>query len=71
MTLNHLDLTMTVENSKPAISPKTKNGGIGLANLRKRLELMYPGSYTLGIEEKLETYKAALYINFLPNQTQP
>lgn len=64
LTLNQSDLSMTVENSKPAIAPKQKNGGIGLANLRKRLELMYPGRYSLNIEEKLETYKAALHITF-------
>ena len=64
LAVDHATLALTVENSKPAISPKQKRGGIGLANLRKRLELMYPGHYTLEIEEQLESYKAALYISF-------
>lgn len=64
LAVNHSSLAMTVENSKPAISPKSKNGGIGLANLRKRLELLYPGRYSLRIEEKLESYRADLQISF-------
>ena len=64
LTLNPSTLSMTVENSKPAISPKPQKGGIGLSNLRKRLELLYPGRYSLAIEEQLETYKAALHITF-------
>ncbi len=65
LAVDHSALALTVENSKPASSPKSKNGGIGLDNLRKRLELLYPGRYTLEIEEKLETYKAALRISFV------
>ncbi|MPR35868.1 sensor histidine kinase [Salmonirosea aquatica] len=64
LAVDHSALALTVENSKPAISPKNKNGGIGLTNLRKRLELLYPGRYSLHIEEKLESYKADLHISF-------
>ncbi|MVM31462.1 histidine kinase [Spirosoma sp. HMF4905] len=63
LTLNPTKVEMTVENNKPPIHPKGQKGGIGLANLRKRLELLYPGQYTLQTEDRLETYKAALSIS--------
>ncbi|QJW92279.1 histidine kinase [Spirosoma taeanense] len=63
LTLDHSALSMTVENTKPATIPNRKNGGIGLVNLRKRLELLYPGRYSLQIEEKPQTYRASLYIS--------
>ncbi|HMI59389.1 MAG TPA: hypothetical protein VK518_00730, partial [Puia sp.] len=39
----------------PAIS-----GGIGLDNVRRRLELLYPQRHTLGIEANKEYYKVSL-----------
>lgn len=63
LILNSTAVEMTVENNKPAIYPKSQKGGIGLVNLRKRLELLYPGRYTLQTEDHLDTYKAALYIS--------
>lgn len=56
-------VAFTVENSKSDADRQKKKGGIGLANLRKRLELLYPGRYTLQTEDGLNTYKAALYIS--------
>ena len=35
-------------------------GGIGLQNIRKRLDLMYPGKYTLTINEEPEIYAVKL-----------
>ncbi|RYY68140.1 MAG: hypothetical protein EOO13_13110 [Chitinophagaceae bacterium] len=35
-------------------------GGIGLQNIRKRLDLMYPGQYTLAINEAPEMYAVKL-----------
>ena len=64
LNLESAAMNMTVENNKPAIYPKRHKGGIGLANLRKRLELLYPGRYSLQTEDTLTTYKAALYISF-------
>lgn len=64
LTLNQTTVEMTVENNKPPAQPPNQKGGIGLANLRKRLELLYPGRYTLHTEDGLDTYKAALSISF-------
>ncbi|MGM9510317.1 sensor histidine kinase [Larkinella sp. GY13] len=62
--VNPSEVQFTVENSKPAASPKAEKGGIGLDNLRKRLELLYPGRYTFQTEDRPESYKASLRIVF-------
>ena len=56
-------LTFTVVNSVPAIpSPVDKVGGIGLDNVRKRLELHYPGRHRLDILREPERFRAELQI---------
>jgi two-component system LytT family sensor kinase len=51
----------TVENSKESgIQTTEQHGGIGLNNVKRRLELLYPGRHELEIENRPETYK----INF-------
>ncbi len=53
-----------VENSKDAAESKTeKPGGIGLKNVKKRLELLYPGSYKLEISDGKDVFKVNLQIN--------
>lgn len=44
------NVVFAVENSRHS-SAKSKNGGIGLENVRKRLELIYKSSYTLDIDD--------------------
>ena len=55
----------SIENSK--ISDNAKNvkekSGIGLQNVRRRLELSYPNNYTLNIEDQLKFYKVDLTLN--------
>ncbi|GAA4395814.1 histidine kinase [Nibrella viscosa] len=63
LNLNPTAVEMTVENNKPKARPKNHKEGIGLTNLRKRLELLYPGRYTLQTEDRPDTYRAALYIS--------
>lgn len=56
----------TVENSisESKDTIESKNSGIGLANLRKRLELLYPDKYELRVERKENSFFVLLCINF-------
>jgi len=47
-------------NSKPILKAVNKAGGLGLANIKRRLELLYPSSYVLKIEDNPETYSVTL-----------
>lgn len=51
-----------IENSKPSSTSDKRNGGIGLSNLRNRLELLYPNRYQLEPEDKKITFSAKLII---------
>ena len=44
---------------------KDLNGGIGLENVRRRLEMIYPGNYELLVENDPETYHVNLKIQTL------
>lgn len=52
-------------NSKPGkaqSTPQDRIGGLGLKNIRRRLELLYPDRHTLKIEENENCYKVNLYL---------
>jgi two-component system, LytTR family, sensor kinase len=53
-----------VENGVPETLPIRKEGGIGLENLRRRLELLYPGRHSLIARKKGQNYEAALIIKY-------
>ena len=48
-------------NSK-ADHPNEENGGVGLANVRKRLDLIYGERYRLSINDKSDVYHVKLYL---------
>jgi two-component system, LytTR family, sensor histidine kinase AlgZ len=53
-----------VENSNFPKPESDKSGsGIGLNNLRKRLELLYPSAYELSIDDKGSTYISTLTLD--------
>ena len=55
-------------NSKPTQVQRTnEKGGMGLQNVRQRLELLYDDDYTLDISDCEKTYEVKLYI---PMQTR-
>lgn len=60
----------TVENSLSDTKDKieSKNSGIGLANLRKRLELLYPYNHQLVITQKEDRFSVLLSIDFNDNK---
>ncbi|MGC4034669.1 MAG: histidine kinase [Chitinophagaceae bacterium] len=40
-----------------------KNGGIGLVNVKRRLELLYPGRYSLSVDETDDEYRVELILS--------
>jgi sensor histidine kinase YesM len=60
--LDQSTLTVIIENAKsPSFGRKSK-GGIGINNLQKRLDLLYPGKHSLEFEDKKNTFLAKLVI---------
>lgn len=58
------NIRLRVENSVPAEIPARNEGGIGLENLKRRLELLYPGRHSLTAEKKDGTFVASLIIAY-------
>lgn len=56
---NEDELTMEVSNSI-AVQQEAKNGGIGLVNVEKRLEILYPDQYQLSIQNDGKVYQVSL-----------
>jgi len=52
-----------VENSVPEVIPSSKQGGIGLENLQRRLQLLYPGRHELDISKENDCFKVSLILN--------
>lgn len=57
-------LDFTIQNSKTTIKDERYfQGGIGLVNVQRRLELIYPNQYQLDIHETEDTYLVSLKID--------
>jgi len=52
----------TVGNSTDPSRQKPAKGGLGLSNVKKRLELLYPGEHELNINETYNRYRVELTI---------
>ncbi len=68
MTVENTQIKLDVENSKASSMPTghlngKKSGGIGLSNIKKRLSLLYPKSYSLDIDDQPNKYKISLNLN--------
>ena len=62
------DIELKVTNSLPQesllpIPGKKKSGGIGLSNVRRRLNILYPNRYTLHTDVENDKYKIQLTLN--------
>ena len=57
-------LVFTVTNGLAPNSPRTSGGGIGIQNVRQRLQLLYPDRHTLTTEQDPTTYTARLILTF-------
>ena len=54
-------LLFSCRNSRPEIKhDENMKGGVGLSNVRRRLDLLFPGNYTLDIKEQEDTYTVHL-----------
>lgn len=49
-------------NSKPTVKSVRKSGGLGLANIKRRLELLFPSAHDLKIEDGEDTYCVTLIL---------
>lgn len=58
-------LLFQVANNKASRPTTEEKSGIGLQNVRRRLELSYPGQYTLEINESPTEFRVRLAITFV------
>lgn len=63
LKLQHKQFEFRVSNSFMPRTHKNKNEQIGLNNIRKQLDLIYPGNYKLNLSQHEETFVALLTIN--------
>ena len=62
-------LHFTCRNSK-AEKPNQEKGGVGLANVKQRLNLLYDNRYTLNILDEADTYNVELTIPLIQSDKQ-
>lgn len=60
------ELIFVVENSVPEQISFQKTGGIGLENLKRRLELLYPNKHSLIARKRNNSFIAELKLNIQP-----
>jgi sensor histidine kinase YesM len=59
---NEKEIIFEVKNSIPGLAIPGRSGGIGLQNLERRLQLLYPGQHELKTGRESNTYTAILKI---------
>lgn len=61
-------LNFKIENSVPSTDfTKDKVGGIGVANVKKRLLMLYEGKYSLNLKEENSVYSVELIMELYDN----
>ncbi len=62
ISLKATDNQLTLIAINNYIRTENKTPGIGLSNLRQRLEILFPGNYSLSISEKNETFEVKMQV---------
>jgi len=60
LSIKDSEVNLIVENTKPKLLNKEKQGGFGLQNLKRRLDLLFNEDYEFKIKEDLDSYLAIL-----------
>ncbi|MDW3195260.1 MAG: histidine kinase [Cytophagales bacterium] len=63
VTIKNSTLHFCIDNSKPHKVSSLKRTGLGLENVRRRLNLLYPNSHVLEVDNKEEKYHINLSID--------
>ena len=63
VTVEHTTLHFRVLNSKPPEDSASERKGMGLENVKRRLNLLYPGAHKLEIQDKKKEYRVNLAID--------
>ena len=50
------------EQARPEVKPNEEKGGVGLQNVKQRLNLLYDNNYTLKIQDESDVYSVDLTI---------
>jgi two-component system LytT family sensor kinase len=66
--IDEAGLRFSVSNAVPPEMPVARSGGIGLENLKRRLELLYPGRHEFSVSREKSGFVATLLLN-LENNT--
>ena len=62
-TVDNDQLIFRISNTKPPHKKSFDNGGVGLENVKKRLDLLYPDMHQLDIDENDTLYTVKLTID--------
>ncbi len=60
------ELVLEVTNSKPAVPPKETAKGIGISNVIRRLNILYPDQYQLVTSDEEKQYQVTLTLQTTP-----
>jgi len=63
VAIKNTSLYFCVVNSKPSMVSISSREGLGLENVRRRLNLLYPNSHRLEIEDKEKEYRVSLTVD--------
>lgn len=72
LQVNQQQVDFFIENSKPEAmalpaQDHRRSGGIGLVNVRRRLDILYPDQYELNIQDNPKSYAVHLKLNLNKN----